>query len=310
MRKLAHLQRLNLQAQDSRAGTLANTIRLYRKHPAFTERSANTKRTYDPYLDRLIDIFPGATLKEITRPLVQKYVMDEHADTPGAANMMLRVLNNVFKWAGDREDGLKNPTRGIVEYEAKAHEPWPDHLLEAALEHPDIRFRLAVALHLYTGQRTGDVCRMTWNAVTPTGQIPVKQQKTGTALLIPIHTRLADVLVEAPRTALTILSHRNGRSLRQGTFLAWVKAYGAQHGANLVPHGLRKNAVIALLEAECSTAEVSAITGQKLQMVEHYAKQRNQERIATSAMLKWGAAQTANGKTSSNMENRRSKGLK
>ena len=45
----------------------------------------------------------------------------------------------------------------------------------------------------------------------------------------------------------------------------------------LVFHGLRKSAVVFLVEAGCTTAEVSAITGQSLQMVEHYyAEQVNQ----------------------------------
>jgi hypothetical protein len=50
---------------------------------------------------------------------------------------------------------------------------------------------------------------------------------------------------------------------------------------------LRKNAVNALLEAGCSTAEVSAITGQSLQVVEHYAKGRDGRALARAAMVKW-----------------------
>ncbi len=57
--------------------------------------------------------------------------------------------------------------------------------------------------------------------------------------------------------------------------------------AGLVFHGLRKSAVATLLEAGCTTAEVQAITGQSMQMVEHYAKQVNQKKLAASAILKW-----------------------
>jgi integrase len=55
----------------------------------------------------------------------------------------------------------------------------------------------------------------------------------------------------------------------------------------LVFHGLRKSAVVTLLEAGCSDAEVAAITGQSRQMVEHYARLVNQEHLARSAILKW-----------------------
>jgi 2-keto-3-deoxy-6-phosphogluconate aldolase len=47
--------------------------------------------------------------------------------------------------------------------------------------------------------------------------------------------------------------------------------------------------VDALLESGCSTAEVSAITGQDLQTIEHYAKQRDRAHLGRSAILKFEA---------------------
>jgi len=58
----------------------------------------------------------------------------------------------------------------------------------------------------------------------------------------------------------------------------------------LVFHGLRKSAVVFLLEAGCTDAEVSAITGQSRQMVEHYAREVNQNKLAAAAVLKWEAS--------------------
>jgi hypothetical protein len=55
-------------------------------------------------------------------------------------------------------------------------------------------------------------------------------------------------------------------------------------------HGLRKSAVVFLLEAGCTDAEISAITGQSREMVEHYALQVNQRKLAAAAILKWEAA--------------------
>jgi uncharacterized protein YerC len=57
--------------------------------------------------------------------------------------------------------------------------------------------------------------------------------------------------------------------------------------AGLVFHGLRKSAVVMLLKAGCTEAEVSAITGQSLQTIAHYGRQVNQARLAKSAVLKW-----------------------
>jgi hypothetical protein len=61
----------------------------------------------------------------------------------------------------------------------------------------------------------------------------------------------------------------------------------------LVFQGLRKSAVVFLLEAGCTEAETAAITGQSRDMVEHYAKQVNQKRFAAAAILKWEAADAA-----------------
>jgi hypothetical protein len=50
---------------------------------------------------------------------------------------------------------------------------------------------------------------------------------------------------------------------------------------------LRKNAVNALLEVGCSVPETAAISGQSLRVVEHYAKERNQRKLASAAILRW-----------------------
>ena len=48
-----------------------------------------------------------------------------------------------------------------------------------------------------------------------------------------------------------------------------------------------------LLKTECTDAEASAITGHSRQMVDHYARQVNQRKLAAAAVLKWETADTA-----------------
>ena len=51
---------------------------------------------------------------------------------------------------------------------------------------------------------------------------------------------------------------------------------------------------VMLLEAGCTTAEVQAITGQSVEMVEHYARDVNKRKLAKSGMQKWeNASETA-----------------
>jgi hypothetical protein len=56
--------------------------------------------------------------------------------------------------------------------------------------------------------------------------------------------------------------------------------------ARTVFHGLRKNAVIMLLECGCTEKEVEKIVGMSPDMVEHYAKRVRARHLAIAAMKK------------------------
>ena len=69
--------------------------------------------------------------------------------------------------------------------------------------------------------------------------------------------------------------------------------YARKREHRRVFHGLRKSAVVFLLEAGCTDAEVCAITRQSREMVEYYALQVNQRKLAAAAILKWEVATQA-----------------
>ena len=125
------------------------------------------------------------------------------------------------------------------------------------------------------------------------------QSKTGKRLWIPIHQELKQVLtsiearereksgnvVTLQRLSGTIFTNSRDRAwTRDGFKAAWQDELNRSEMAalrerRLVFHGLRKSAVVFLLEAGCSDAETAAITGQSRDVVEHYAKQVNQRRL-------------------------------
>jgi integrase len=207
----------------------------------------------------------------------------------GAINLRLGVVGALYKW-GRKKKVIHpdcEPTKGLEPEKMGEHEPWPDHVLEAALASETARVKLATHLLFYTGQRIGDVCAMRWSDIRD-GQIEIKQQKTGREMSIPIHAKLAAILEQTPRRALTIISSHDGNAILPNAIRLELQAFvKAAFKMKIVPHGLRKNAVNAILEAGCSTAETSAVTGQSLQMVEHYAKKRNQKKLASAAILTW-----------------------
>lgn len=294
MRKMAHLERSGAALDAKRkTNTLGGLVATYRASKHFREKlSDNTRINYDRYLTRLLRAYADAPLNELTPEDIQRRVLDANEDTPGAADMMLTILKNLYVYARKRHRGLADWTEGLEPFGHQTErEPWPADMLEAALTSDNILFRNAVTLALYTGQRPGDVCTMTWNMVER-DMIRVKQQKTKTLLAIPMHEDLKAMIDGLARSDrhLHLLSNKRGDPLTAAVFLMWCQQFSRAMGENRTPHGLRKNATIELFEAGCETAQVAAITGHKsLQMLEHYGKRRSQSKIARISMAKWQA---------------------
>ena len=100
------------------------------------------------------------------------------------------------------------------------------------------------------------------------------------------------VLAETDKGAVQILTNSRGCPWTPGGFrTSWTNALKGPLAVirerGLVFHGLRKSAVVMLLEAGCTDAEVASITGQLRQMVEYYSRQVNQRKLAAAAILKW-----------------------
>jgi integrase len=158
--------------------------------------------------------------------------------------------------------------------------------LSAALKSDEPRVKMAVHLLYYTAQRIGDVCKMTWGDVRD-GTVAVTQDKTNKRLAIRLHQELRNLLAETPKRGITILTTEHGHPVSPKTIREELKAFAAGYGVKIVPHGLRKNAVIALLEAGCTVAEAASVSGQSFQMVEYYAELRDQRLLSSAAILKW-----------------------
>jgi len=278
--------------------TMAALIDLYERDPRYTKRSQSTQKTYGIYLRRIASEMGEAPVDQVERRDVRA-LLDKMTDRPGAANMALGVLRNLFALALSKDWIETSPCDGVEEMEGSGaeHEPWPLPLLEDALTDPEVQ--LPVALLYYTAQRIGDVCRMRWNDIRH-GSLYVRQDKTGNELDIRLHAHLAAILDATPKEALTILPGKRGRPIHHETVRRRLQKWAAARGHKIVPHGLRKNAVIALLEAGCSTAQTAAISGQSLGMVEHYAKRRNNRKLASAAVLQWQGTDGGRGNRAEN----------
>lgn len=253
------------------APTFASVSRLYQQSDDWKDKSDATKKLYSLSLAKVEEDMGDLLLESITRGLI----LEALDVIPGAAtrNLYVAVIGNVFRFARWRELTTAEPTKGIPKFKTGEHAPWPEDLLSAALACEDDRVRLAVHLLYFTGQRIGDALKMRWSDIRG-DKIPLKQEKTGKTLRIHIHEDLAAELAHTPKRGLTIITQPNGKPYSANSIRGALQAWAAPE--KVVPHGLRKNSVIALLEAGATIPEVQSVTGQSVDMVMHYANKVDQ----------------------------------
>lgn len=274
--------------------TLDGLIRSYERSPEFRALSSASQVSYTRYLARANSLIrdrngQSPPAKGIIRKDVVK-LREALADTPGAANQMIRAIGALFAWGIENEKVSENPAKNVKKFPAKPHEKWPEELLEDALADPQVG--MPVALLFFTGQRIDDVCCMSWADIRGDHML-VWQEKKDKQIEVAILPELAERLNALPKLSTAILTNANGQPWSQSGLRQKLQDWAKARGHKVVPHGLRKNAVDALLTAGCTAAEVSGITDQSIQMVEHYAKGRNRLTLGRAAVVKLDAHRKA-----------------
>jgi integrase len=280
-----------LASNDTAADTksFAALIDRYLGSPEFKGLSRSTRTDYNRHLKEVGKIWGDLRVAKLERRHAL-LMRDDLAETPRTADVRMAVVSRLISFGldyGFRED---NPVRGIRKIaNSQPYEPWPAEAIAKILTKAEPRIVDAVTALLYTGQRIGDVVEMKRQDLAE-GKIRVVQKKTQKRLWIPSHPKLTRHFLERKVQGIgPLLVNLSG----EGWTVDGLKGALADAREDLglsewVPHGLRKNAVNALLEAGCTVNEVSAVTGQTPQMVEHYAQQVNQLKLAEKAMEKWG----------------------
>lgn len=281
----------NRTKRDNREklATVDSLCRAYMLSAKFRNRRPNTQATYLYYIENMLRRLRDP--KRGSWPVIQ--IERAHVRAlltplgPGAQKMQLAVFRNVLVF-GRKEDLIPEtfePDKGIeIDHDSIPHEPWPETLVETALA--DVTVRLPVGLLYFTGQRIERVCTMKWTDIED-GVVHIPPHKKQGDLYVPIHHQLSEILATVPKSLTTIICNPDGSPLSTAALRSRLQKWAAGKGQKVNPHGLRKNAVDALLEAGCSGAQVSAITGQSMQMIEHYARGRNNRKLGRSAVSLW-----------------------
>jgi integrase len=268
----------------------------YYGSPEFRGLAASTQRVRRNMLERFRAEHGHRPLKDLERAHI-RYIIGNKADTPEAANNLLKALRVLLNYAVEIGMIASNPTLRVKGYRSRNSEgyhAWTEGEI-AAFEaaHPlGSKAHLAFALALYTGQRRGDVVRMGWQNVRG-DRITVRQQKTKATLAIRIHPELARALAVAPKTNLTFLMTEHGAAFTAAGFGNWFRDRCNEAGLPQCSiHGLRKAACRRLAEAGCSANEIAAISGHtSLREVARYTAAASQVHLADQALARLARAE-------------------
>lgn len=274
----------------------------YYRSPEFRKLKDHTQHVYRLVIGRFLDGDPEKEkvghghrdARQMKREHVKK-LMGDMADTPGAANNLLKKLRNLMNCAIDLDWRTDNPTAKVKLFQEGEYHTWTEAELAQfekrwAIGTPE---RTAFALHLYTGQRRSDVCALGWpkNGLIEVTQVKGRKDAPQVHLSIPVHPELEKALEAWERRpdVPTILYNGRGNAFTvagYGNFIGdAIRAAGLPDVCG--SHGLRKAAARRLAEAGCTEKQIMAITGHTtLKEVARYTKAANQVGLAKDALAR------------------------
>ncbi|MCG2628825.1 tyrosine-type recombinase/integrase [Bradyrhizobium sp. WYCCWR 13023] len=281
-------------ARQPRAGTFMTIITRYKASPEFSGLAPATRRSYLAYIKLIEDEFGDLPVAALADRRVRgefKGWRDRFGNTPRKADFAWTVLARVLSFAKDRGIIATNPCeRGGRLYSGSRRDKiWSEEDIAALLSIAPKEIQLALMLAIWTGQRQGDLLRLSWSAYDGT-HIRLKQSKTGRRIVMPAGAPLKTVLDITERRGPVILTNSLGRPWTSDGFRSsWGKLSDRAGIEDLTFHDLRGTAVVRLAIAGATVPQIATFTGHSLRDVEaildaHYLGRDIQ--LAEAAVLK------------------------
>ncbi len=232
---------------------------------------------------------------------------DERAETPEAANSLVKALRAVFRHGIAAGLVTANPAMSVpyLKGDGEGFHTWTqDEVEQFEARHPiGSKARLALALLLHTGQRRSDIVVLGRQHVRDGDKLVFTQRKNAkrkpVKLVLPFDAELQAIIAATPGPAgLTFLMNDFGRPYTAdgfgNSFRRWCRQAGLSHCS---AHGVRKTAATRLAEGGATAHEIMAVTGHRtLKEVDRYTRAASQERLAVSGMARLRPAITVNEK--------------
>jgi integrase len=278
----------NAGSERTIPGSMDALIVKYYRSPEFLGLKASTQAVRRNIIERFRSEHGSKPLARLERAHI-KDIIGAKAETPEAANNLLKVLRVLLDYAVSIDMIVSNPAIGVKRYKSRSEgfHTWSEvEVAQFEAAYPiGTQERLAFALAIYTGQRVSDLVRMGQQHVK--GEwIAVRQQKTSARLMLKMHPDLMHIMTSVPRDNLTFLVTEHGGPFSAAGLSNWFgKRCRAIGLLNCTAHGLRKAACKRMAEAGCTVHEIAAVTGHKsLKEIERYTREVDQARLAGQAL--------------------------
>jgi integrase len=248
-------------------------LRPYQGSGEFAGLAARTRADYIKHIKAIEKEFGDFPLSALTdrrtRGIFMAWRDRLAARSRRQADYAWQVLARVLSWGHDRGLVLANPcARGGRLYRgSRVDSIWTSDDEATFLRSAPKHFHLALLLALWTGQRQGDLLRLTWSAYDGT-HIRLRQSKTGERVVIPVGAPLKAALDAATKHGPLILTNSLRRPWTSHGFQSsWSIAARRAGIVGVTFHDLRGTAVTRLAIVGCTEPEIATITGHSLRDV-------------------------------------------
>src|SRR5262249_10967720 len=245
-------------------GALLTILQGYQVSGEFLGRAERTRADYIKHIraiEKRFGDFPLSALTDRrTRGIFMAWRDQLALRSRRQADYAWQVLALILAWALDRGLIMANPcARGGRLYRAnRVDKIWTEDDQVAFLRSAPAHLHLPLLLALWTGQRQGDLMRLSWSAYDGT-HIRLTQSQTGKSVWVSVGAPLKAALEMAKKYGPLILTNKAGRPWTSHGFQAsWRMAASKAGIVGLTFHDLRGTAVTRLALVGCTEAEIAA----------------------------------------------------
>ena len=263
------------QKLKTASGWVLSLLQGYQATDEFrTQLAPRTREDYRRIIEKVIEPefgdFPLSALSDKrTRGIFMAWRDKLALKSRRQADYAWTVLARVLSWSKDRGYISINPCErgGRIYRGSRADKIWTDDDEAQFLKSAPAHLHLPLLVALWTGQRQGDLLRLSWSSYDGT-HVRLKQSKTGIRVVIPVGMPLKAALDAIDKRSTIILTTSEGKPWTPDGFrTSWGKACRRAGIVGVTFNDLRGTAVTRLALCECTEAEIATITGHTLRDV-------------------------------------------